>query len=326
MASANTEKVNLREPAIMLSLLAAVAAIAAALFMTLGVDGPWSFILPFRGAKLATLVLVAAAISISTVIFQTATHNRILTPAIMGFDAMYVLIQTSLVFGIGMQRVVLIDPRLMFMVESVLMIGFSALLYQLMFGSGRKSLHLLVLVGVVLGVLFRSLSNFVQRLIDPNEFTFLQDRFFASFNNADQDLLWVSAIIILVVLAGVWRMCRTLDVLALGRETAISLGVPYRTVIAVTLILVAVLVSVSTALVGPVTFFGLLTAHIAYALVGSGQHRHILPASVLAGIILLVGGQMVLENLFRFDTNLRVIVEFAGGIAFLFLLMRGRAK
>lgn len=326
MAEAAPDKVDLREPAVMLSLLSVTAVIVSVLFMSLGAEGRWGFVLPFRAPKLATLVLVAAAISISTVLFQTATHNRILTPAIMGFDALYVLIQTVLVFSLGMSAVVTLDPRLMFGVEAALMISFSAGLYALLFGSGRRSLHLLVLVGVVLGILFRSLSNFVLRLIDPNEFVFLQDRFFASFNNPDQDLLLISSVAIVIAGVVAWRLTRALDVLALGRETAIGLGVDHRRLVYVALILVAVLVSISTALVGPVTFFGLLTANLAYVLMNSAKHRHLLLAAVLIGVVLLVGGQVVLEHLFRFDTNLRVIVEFAGGIAFLILLMRGAAR
>lgn len=326
MADATARPIRLRDPDVILPLLSAAAAVFALLFMTLGAEGRWEFVLPFRGAKLATLGLVATAIAVSTVLFQTATRNRILTPAIMGFDALYVLVQTLLVFGLGMGTVTALDPRLMFGVEAMLMIGFSAALHGVLFGSGRRHLHLLVLVGVVFGILFRSLSNFVLRLIDPNEFAFLQDRFFASFNNPDQDLLLLSVPIVLAATIAAWRLTGALDVLALGRETAIGLGVHHRRLVSAVLSLVAVLVSISTALVGPVTFFGLLAANLAYVLVNSGRHRHTLPAAILVGLILLVGGQVVLEHVLRFDTNLRVIVEFVGGIAFLILLMRGAAR
>ena len=59
--------------------------------MTLGANGQWDFVLPFRGGKLAVMLLVAYAVAVSSVLFQTVTHNRILTPAIMGFDALYLL-------------------------------------------------------------------------------------------------------------------------------------------------------------------------------------------------------------------------------------------
>ncbi|MEP0661853.1 MAG: iron chelate uptake ABC transporter family permease subunit, partial [Roseobacter sp.] len=69
--------------------------------MVLGARGNWDFILVFRGTKLLALVIVATAIAVATILFQTLTSNRILTPSIMGFDALYVLFQTALIFTLG---------------------------------------------------------------------------------------------------------------------------------------------------------------------------------------------------------------------------------
>lgn len=308
---------------ILLALLAAVSAIA---FMTLGARGSWSFILSFRGVKLLSMVLVAYAIAVSTVLFQTITNNRILTPSIMGFDALYALLQTGLVLVLGAATVSAIEPRLLFIVEVGTMMIFSVALYQLLFSGAIKSLHLLMLTGIVFGGLFRSLSGFMQRIIDPNDFVVLQDRLFANFNTIDSQLLGVSFVLIALVTLIAWRIFHTFDVLALGRETAISLGVEHRRVTMIILVLIAVLVSVSTALVGPVTFFGLLVANLAYLIVPSNKHRHVLPAAVLISIITLVGGQTLLERIFAFQTALSIIVEFAGGIVFILFLLKGNIR
>jgi iron complex transport system permease protein len=123
-----------------------------------------------------------------------------------------------------------------------------------------------------------------------------------------------------------WRMMHAYDVLSLGREAAINLGVDYKRVVTLVLMLVAVLISVSTALVGPVTFFGLLVANIAYQIAGSHKHRFILPVASLLAVICIVGGQLVLERIFAFDTALSIVIEFVGGIVFLALLIRGTAR
>ena len=309
-----------------LALLGLVALACGALFMTLGVQGAWAFALPFRASKLATMLLVAYAIAVSTVLFQTATGNRILTPGIMGFDTLYVLIQTSVIFILGSDAIASADRRMTFLAEVAIMVGFSGLLYCALFAGARRSLHMLVLTGVVLGVLFRSLSGFMQRLIDPNEFAILQNRFFASFNSPHHGLLAISALAVLgASLAGL-RALNRWDVLTLGRDAAISLGVAHRREVTRILVIVAVLVSVSTALVGPITFFGLLVANLAYMLVPSFRHRHVLPAAFLIAVICLVGGQTVLERVFAFDTNLRVIVDFLGELTFLALLVRRKAR
>jgi iron complex transport system permease protein len=313
-------------PNALLIALALLAAVSAVAFMTLGARGSWSFILSFRGVKLLSMVLVAYAIAVSTVLFQTITNNRILTPSIMGFDALYALLQTALVLMLGAATVSAMEPRLLFLVEVGTMMVFSLALYQMLFSGAIKSLHLLMLTGIVFGGLFRSLSGFMQRIIDPNDFVVLQDRLFANFNTIDSQLLGVSLLLIGLVTIAAWRIFHTFDVLALGRETAISLGVEHRRVTMIILVLIAVLVSVSTALVGPVTFFGLLVANLAYLVMPSNKHRHVLPAAVLISIITLVGGQTVLERLFAFQTALSIIVEFAGGIVFILFLLRGTIR
>lgn len=313
-------------PRTVLALLGVLALAAVVAFMTLGADGRWDFVLPFRGIKLAGMVLVAYAVAVSTILFQTVTHNRILTPSIMGFDALYGLIQTLLVFQLGPSLVQDIDPRLLFLGEVLAMVVFSGLLYRWLFNGGRHSLHLLLLVGVITGVLFRSISGFLQRIIDPNEFAILQDRLFASFNITETDLLAVSAVLIGLASVAGWRILHTFDVLALGRDTAVNLGVNHARTVSTVLVIVAILVSVSTALVGPVTFFGLLVASLAWQIVPSHRHVHVLPAAVLIAVICVVGGQVVLERILAFDSVLSIVIEFVGGLIFLGLLLRGSAR
>jgi len=309
-----------------LILLAVLALIAMVCFMTIGAKGSWSFVLPFRGTKLAAMLLVAYAIALSTVLFQTITNNRILTPSIMGFDALYALLQTALVFTLGAHAVSIINPKLMFVVEIALMMGFSGLLYRWLFAGEGRSLYLLMLVGIIFGVFFRSGSAFLQRIIDPNDFVVLQDRLFASFNTIDTQLLGLSVIVVAVASIVAWRIGHSFDILALGRETAIGLGINYKHTTMIILMLVAVLVSVSTALVGPVTFFGLLVANLSYMIMPVTRHRYTIPAAVLLAVIALVGGQLILERIFAFNTALGIVIEFVGGLFFIVMLVRGVAR
>ncbi len=303
-------------------LLGVLLALVIFAFMTVDAKGSWSFILSFRGTKVIAMALIGYAIAVSTVLFQTISNNRILTPSIMGFDALYVLIQTTLIFTLGTARVVNIDPRLRFGVEVLLMVVFAGLLYRWLFGGTRRSLHLVLLVGVIFGVFFRSLSGFMQRVIDPNEYAVLQDMLFASFNSFDRELLVVSAVLIGGISLCMWRIRHTFDVLALGREMAINLGINYYRVVSLILIAVTALVAISTALVGPVMFFGLLVANLAYQIIVTHRHLWILPCAAVLAMLCLIGGQMVVERVFSFNTSLSIIVEFLGGIMFLVLLIR----
>lgn len=306
-----------------LALLALAAAGAITAFMTLGANGNWGFVLPFRSGKLAGMLLVAYAIAVSSVLFQTITHNRILTPSIMGFDAMYVLIQTILVFGLGLElNGKGAPPVAKFLAEVALMTAFACLLFRWLFTGAAHSLHRVMLVGIVFGLLFRSLSSFMMRLIDPNEFLVLQDRMFASFNSIQTELLGASAVAVAGASLVAWRLRHRYDVLAMGRDVAINLGVDYRRTLMLTLALIAVMVSVSTALVGPVTFFGLLVSNLAYHLMGSDRHRLVVPAAVLLGVVMLVGGQALLERVMGLSVPVSVVIEFLGGLVFLALVTR----
>jgi len=313
-------------PKARLALLATLALSVVAAFMLIGAGGNWDFVLPFRGAKLAAMLLVAYAIAVSSVLFQTITHNRILTPSIMGFDALYLLIQAVIIFTLGIDPLTETgNPKLRFALEVVLMTGFACLLFRALFNGAAHSLHLMLLAGIVFGLLFRSLSSFVMRLIDPNEFMVLQDRMFASFNAIQTDLLWVAALAIGLASVAAWRLRRQYDVLMLGREIALNLGIDYRRTVMFTLALIAVMVSVSTALVGPVTFFGLLASNLAYATAGSGKHKYLLPVAVLWGVVFLVGGQVLLERVLELNATVSVVIEFVGGLLFLFLITRKKS-
>ena len=305
-----------------LLLLALVAAAAMALFMTVGARGNWSFVLSLRGGKLAGLVLVGVAVAVSTVLFQTLTENRILTPAVMGFDALYVALQTGAVFLLGGHVAAAVDPRLRFAAEALLLAGVALALFRWLF-DGRRGFHLVVLSGLVFGVLCRGLANLLQRILDPNEFSVLQSMLFARFNTADTTLLPVAALVILAASAVALRLAPTLDVMALGRDTAISLGVDHRRMATLLVVLVALLVSVSTALAGPVLFFGLLVANLAYLALGTDRHRHTLPGAALIAVACLAGGQTLLERVLGYDAALSIVIEFAGGIVFILLLLRG---
>ncbi len=308
-------------------LLLAWLAVAGACSLFLFHDtGPaLDFVLRFRGNKLWALVLVAAAVASATLVFQTISHNRILTPEIVGFDALYIFLQTLLVFCLGGTGFSLIAPELKWLMEVILMLGVVLFLGRV-FLTGRTSLHLLVLGGIIVGIFFRSASSLMQRLINPSDFVVLQDSYFASFNQVNSELLAVSTVIVLLATGCIFLLRNELDVLLLGRETSLGLGIRHATRTRQLLLLVTVLISISTALVGPITFLGLIVVHLAYRVTGSHAHRYVIPMAIAIGILFLVGGQALLERVFNLETQLSFIVEFIGGIFFIWLLLRGSRR
>ncbi|MCB0969670.1 MAG: iron chelate uptake ABC transporter family permease subunit, partial [Ilumatobacter sp.] len=186
-----------RTPLLRLGLLLLATIATIVFFMTINTRGNWDFVLPFRARKVVAMAIVGIAISVSTVAFQTITENRILTPAIMGFDALYMLIQTMVVFFFGGHTLLTLDPKMQFGVEVAIMTVFSTALFWVLFLRSRYSLYLLVMIGIIFGALFRSLTNFAQRMIEPSDFAVLQDVGFASFNAIDESLLGVATVLVL---------------------------------------------------------------------------------------------------------------------------------
>ncbi len=322
----------------MVGLVAALLlACAGYLFWGLGFGdfGPrWRFVIELRAGKLAGMLLVGAAVAVATMVFQTVCRNRILTPQIMGFDALYILMQTGLVAGLGLTQYASLPAQGKFALEVLIMIGAALLLFGSLLGGGQQrrgqgggqDVARLVLTGVILGVLFRSISGFLTRIMDPNAFATVQSASFASFSRVNTELLPVAAALCILGIALALWLAPKLDVLALGRPIAISLGLAHDRIVLAALAIVAVLVSVATALVGPVAFFGLLISGLAYELCPTARHARLLPMAMLLSTLMLVAGQTLFERGLGMQSTLSVVIEFAGGLFFLWLLLKGRMR
>ncbi|CUH82529.1 iron chelate uptake ABC transporter family permease subunit [Tropicibacter naphthalenivorans] len=305
---------------VMLLALGLVA--ASSLFLLWNLRGPVAYILDLRAEKLAVLVLVGASAGASTVVFQTVAMNRLLTPGIVGFDALFVFLQTMLVMGMGSAQMLALPPVPKFVVEAALMTGLAVALFGLILRKGAGDVIRMILTGVIIGTLLRALAGFAQRLLDPSEFAVLQQASVASFNALDDRLIGIAAVLLGLAFVLCLRLAGRLDVAALGRDKARTLGLRYDRFVLLALCVVSVMVAVSTALVGPVVFLGLLAASLAQATLRDHRHAVLIPAAALIGALILVVGQTAFERLFGLQSSLAIVVEFAGGLVFLALVLR----
>ncbi|QMT17894.1 iron chelate uptake ABC transporter family permease subunit [Planococcus maritimus] len=303
-------------------ILIGLAAAACGLYLFDNLNGSFDYALPRRGVKVFAMVLTGVAIAYATVVFQTITHNRILTPSIMGLDSLYMLLQTLLIFFLGSGHITIINQQVNFLLSIAVMVIFALVFYKLLFKKDNQPIYFLLLIGIILGTFFGSVSTFLQVLIDPNEFQIVQDQMFASFNNVNADLVWLSLLFITVLIGLAWRHNASLDVLSLGRDTAVNLGVGYDSLVKKMLVLSAVLIAIATALVGPITFFGLIVANLSYQFFKSYKHSVVIAGASIISIVALVGGQWVVEHIFTFNTTLSVIINFIGGVYFIYLLLK----
>ncbi|KAA9383370.1 iron chelate uptake ABC transporter family permease subunit [Neorhizobium galegae] len=305
--------------------LVGAALLCIVAFMTIGLRGNIGFVLALRATKLAALLQVSVSIAISTVIFQTVTNNRILTPSIMGLDALYLFGQMLLVFLLGGLGYAALDAQLKFGGEIVVLMALATGLLSPMLRR-RAEMGLMLLAGIIFGILFRSLHSLLARLVDPNDFAVVQGASFANFNDVRTDLLAFASILTIAGIVIAWRARHVLDVIALGADTATGLGISWSRTVTGLLLLVSALVAVSTALVGPVAFFGLLVVALAERVVDTRSHAALMPAAMLTAVIILVGGQTLFQHALGSSSTLGVVIEFVGGLAFLVLLVFGSRK
>ncbi|HEC1144508.1 TPA: iron chelate uptake ABC transporter family permease subunit [Campylobacter coli] len=303
-------------------ILAFLTLIMALVFVFAGLKDFDEYALKNRFLQIAAIVIVAIYIAISTVIFQTLCNNKILTPAIIGLDSLYMLLQSALVFSLGSANLSVYRNDINFLITLACMVVFSLGLYKILFSSD-KSIYLIMLLGLIFGTLFSTLSSFFEILIDPDEFMIIQGRMFASFDNVAFDVLALAYIVTLLSFIWIFRYMKFLDPLSLGKDLSINLGINYQKISKHLMIIIAILTSISTALVGPITFLGLLVVNITYELFKTAKHSILLLACILISILALLGGVFFVSRIFDYNTTISVIINFLGGIYFIYLVLKG---
>jgi iron complex transport system permease protein len=298
--------------------------VLALAFLFVGANLDVDYILPKRLARLAAIVIGGVCVAVSSIIFQTIAGNRILTPAVMGYEAVYLLLQSLLILAMGMHSVLLLGQNGNFVVSIALMLAYSWAIHYWLFRDGKNNVYFLLLLGFVLTMVIGTLTQFIQLRISPGEFAILQGFSQASFNKAQPAQLLTSALLVGAACMAVVKTLPALDVLALGREQAISLGVDYRRMVQLQLALIAVLVAVSTSLLGPTAFMGIFVANTTYALARTARHRVTLPLGCAIAIAIFLAAQLLVEHVFNYRTTVGILVNLVCGAYFLALMVRTR--
>ena len=292
------------------------------LYAFYNIQGSFSYAFPRRLVHIGAIVITGVAIAYATVMFQTVTHNRILTPSMIGVDSMYEVVQTVIYFFAGSASILVVNRYLNFGISLLFMILFALLLFRFLFRADKHPIFLLLLAGMILGTLLGSMVDFLQVIIDPVEYESLQVRLFASFTNVKSELLYLSAGILIAAFIYGSIILKDLDVMSLGRANAINLGVNYDQRVLNVLILSSILLATSTALVGPITFLGLIVANLSYQFFQTYRHSILITGAALFSIIALVGGQFLVQHVFALQTTISVLINLIGGMYFSYLILK----
>ena len=311
---------------IILSVLALAAATAYMLTdVNFANEKLFLYAMKIRTPKLIVMIITAFAIGGASIVFQSVINNRIVTPCLLGMNSLYTLIHTAVVFFAGSTSILAANANLSFAADLIIMGVTATLIYSYFFKKTKHNVLYVLLIGTVLTSLFSSIQTTLTRVMDPNEYDNLLNTLVASFSNINTEIIIFSVIVLGAVIAFLEKDLSVLNVLTLGKNQAINLGVNYDRSVRRLLLGVTLFIAVATAMVGPISFLGLIIANLSRQLLKTYKHSFLMLGSALFGIIVLVGGQLIVEQVFTYSVPISVFITVGGGIYFLYLLLTRRS-
>lgn len=306
-------------------LLAILCLLACVLYLLVNVNQKYfSFAMSIRWSKLMAIIITAFCIGSASIVFQSVISNTIVTPCLLGMNSLYALIHTAVVFFLGSASRVAKSPNLSFLIDLAIMGITATLIYSWLFKKTKHNVLYVLLIGTVLSTFFSSMQSSMLRIMDPNEYDALLVSLVASFSNINSEIILISLVFIGAVIFIFRKDFMLLNVITLGKEKAVNLGVDYDSAIRRLLLAVTLYIAIATALVGPISFLGLIIANLSRQMFRTYRHSLLIAGSVLTGILILVTGQMLVEHVFAYSMTVSVFITTGGGIYFLYLLLTNR--
>lgn len=300
--------------------------ITSVLYLTLGVNTKYlGYIMSIRVPKVFVMLIASFCIGSASIVFQSIINNTIVTPCLLGMNSLYSLIHTGVVFFFGSSSLIARNTNLSFGIDLVLMGIAATVIYSFLFKKTKHNVLYVLLAGTVMSTFFSSMQTTLVRVMDPNEYDTLLTTLVASFSNVNSSILVFSLILISVLLFVLRKELALLDVITLGKDQAINLGVDYDNTIRKLLLGVTLFIAIATAMVGPISFLGLIIANLSRQLFKTYRHSYLALGSSLIGMVVLIGGQLIVEQVFRYSIPISVFITVFGGVYFLYLLLRDRS-
>lgn len=281
----------------------------------------FQYVLSLRIPTLIVMLIASFAIGSASIIFQSIINNRIVTPCLLGMNAMYTLVHTAVVFVVGSGSVIVVNSNLSFAVDLIVMSIAATFVYSYMFRKTGNNVLYVLLIGTVLSSFFGSIQSTMIRVMDPNEYDTLLTTLVADFNNVNAEVIGFSLILLAALMIFLWKDLKLLDVITLGKDQAINLGVDYDRTVRRLLLGVVLCIAIATAMVGPISFLGLIIANLARQLLKTHKHSHLIIGSALMGMLAIIAGQIVSQHVFSYSVPISTFITIGGGIYFLYLLL-----
>lgn len=283
----------------------------------------WNFTMTRRFWQFLVVILASFSIAGSTVLLQQLSQNRLITPSVLGLDSLYIFIQTALFWFFGSFFLTGLNKNFVFILILIVMLGVAYFLHELVIQKVNKNYMLLLLAGITIGILFRSATQFLQTVIDPNEYLLLQARTMVQLSNVNLNYALIALGCVFIIFVLISDKIKIFEVIGLGKDLSLNLGVSFQKYSRYIFLTVAILSSLVTALVGPMLFFGTIVLNVTLELRNNYSLKKTLFIGSFVAFMILMTTNLFVEHLFNFRISMSVVLNAIGGIYFLYLILRG---
>ena len=279
--------------------------------------------LQLRLPRVAAAALAGGALAVAGVAFQGLTRNPLAEPAVLGVSSGAAFgVVLAQILGLGLSVLQALGVAVFAFAGALLAAG---AVYLVARGPGGLSIQTLLLGGVIVGIFFTSAITVLISIVDFNRLGGVVHWLMGNLAPIPPASLVLFA---LLALAGFWlivRSARELNLLALGEEAAVQLGVDAARLKRRVFAAAALLTGTVVAFTGPIGFVGLVVPHVLRGVLGQ-DNRLLVPTALVAGGVFLLAADTLARNIVApAELSVGVITSFCGAPVFVYLL-RGRYR
>lgn len=264
---------------------------------------------------------IGAGLAVAGVVMQASVQNTLAEPYILGISSGASFGATlAIMLGAGSIGFAGLSATPAFAFAGSLVATFGVLL--LASAGGKMTAPKLVLSGMILNALFTALSNFVITIAASAE-GMLDLKFWTmgSLARASWDNVWVTLAVVAAGCAFFLTQFRALNILLMGDEAAVTLGLSTARRRWAYLTVSALMVGSMVAAVGTVGFVGLMIPHITRSFVGS-DHRRLIPAAVLVGAVFMLWADALARTLVpNTEVPIGILTAVIGAPFFVYIMV-----
>ncbi len=262
-------------------------------------DPGWTTLLDrVRLPRVGTAAAAGAGLALTGLVMQTLFANPLADPYVLGISSGASLGVALVTLGggtLGAGFVAITGAGRVGVVVAAAVGALAVLLLILLFGRWISSVVTLLIIGVMVSSAVGAVTSLLLAFAEPARLQQFISWGLGSFSGVPRSDMIVMVIIIAVAGVATMLLSQSLNAMLLGERYARTMGVRVRVVRYVAIIATAIIAGTVTAYCGPIAFLGIAVPHLARLLIGTSDHRVLLPASLLLGVIISVGCSMITQ-------------------------------